>query len=35
VRTDFAVSGDGGGAPARLQVGSVSGDITVAAAGEG
>lgn len=35
VRTDFPVSGDGGGAPARLQVGSVSGDITIAAAGEG
>ncbi len=34
VRTDFPVGGEGGGAPARLQVGSVSGDIRITAAGE-
>ncbi|MBM3695914.1 MAG: DUF4097 domain-containing protein, partial [Actinobacteria bacterium] len=34
VRTDFPVSGEGGGAPARLQAGSVSGDITITAARE-
>jgi len=32
VRTDFPVSGDGGGAPARLQVATVSGDIRISAA---
>jgi len=34
-RTDFPVSGEGSGAPARLRVGSVSGNITIAAAPAG
>ena len=32
VRTDFPVSGEGGGAPARLQVATVSGDIRISGA---
>lgn len=35
VRTRFPVSGEAVGAPARLQVGSVSGDISIGAAAEG
>ena len=35
MRTDFPVSGEAGGAPARIAVTSVSGDIRIAAAGEG
>ena len=32
VRTDFPVGGEGGGAPARLQVGSISGSVRITAA---
>lgn len=35
VRTDFPVSGDDCSSPARLAVGSISGDIRISAAGEG
>lgn len=34
VRTHFPVSGEGGGAPARLQAGSISGDIAITPAAE-
>jgi DUF4097 and DUF4098 domain-containing protein YvlB len=34
MRTDFPVSGEAGGAPARIAVTSLSGDIRIAAAGE-